>query len=104
MKSFQQRQAANIADVDRAAWFDSTGCLLQHLREVIQRREVLDHRIENYCVERCGFEAGEVVGSLSTQCYVLPVTLIEMLLYEVERHLRKITAAVVLTFTRQTEQ
>src|SRR5215212_1140210 len=104
MKSFEQRQAANVADVDRAAGRDNTGCLLQHGVEVIKRREVLDHRVENYRVERVGFEAGKIVGSLPAQCHVWPVALIEMLLYEVERHLREVNATVMLTLTRQTEQ
>src|SRR5678815_5423347 len=96
MKSFQQWQAANVADVDRAARCDRFDRLFEDLREVIKRREILDHRVDDYRVIKSTLDAAEIVSSLPSQCHVLAVTLVDMLLYEVECHLREVNTTVML--------
>src|ERR1700722_8552371 len=47
MIGLQQRQAAQVAEENMAAWSDNPGGFGEHLQQVIQRWEVLRDRVQN---------------------------------------------------------
>ena len=63
----EQRQAAQVAQEDRAAGPHSVRGPREHLSQVVGAREVLRHRVDDHRVERAGREIPELLGRALAQ-------------------------------------
>src|SRR6478672_1238723 len=61
MELFEQRQAAYVADENGATGLHDPGCAFDHLQQIIDAREVLDHGVENDKVKCALVDAVKII-------------------------------------------
>src|SRR5581483_9723584 len=104
MKRFQQRQAANVAQENRATGFYQRHHTFEYSRQVIDVGKILHNRVDHHEIKAARLETGEFVGGTLEQLHLRKLNFFQFLADVLQSGTRKIRPDVTLAMGRDPEQ
>src|SRR5689334_5463498 len=106
MESFEQGQAAYVADENGAAGLHDLKRAFDHLQQIINAREVLDHGVEHDKIKRAVVEANKVICVPLEQLELRQVFVAQAqgLLNVVKRDGREVSGDIARAMRRKAKQ